>query len=147
MKPHAMGAGRKQAGAAAVEFAVIAALFFTVLIGVMEMGRMIWGWNAAVEATRLGARLAVVCSKDDPIIVSRMREMLPSFMSATITIEYLDPPNAFCDASTCKSVRVTLSNYTHQTIIPFIPLTVPLPPFQTTLPREGMSSAGNPVCN
>jgi len=53
MKPHAMGAGRKQAGAAAVEFAVIAALFFTVLIGVMEMGRMIWGWNAAVEAEQV----------------------------------------------------------------------------------------------
>lgn len=127
---------KDQRGAAAVEFAIVAAVFFMILIGVMEMGRMLWGWNAATEATRLGARLAVVCTKDDPIIKTRMRERLPGFMTATISVEYLG-----------SSVRVSLSNYTHQTLIPFVSLAVPLPPFQTTLPFEGMDSAGNPVCN
>ncbi|CAI08212.1 hypothetical protein ebA3709 [Aromatoleum aromaticum EbN1] len=141
------GGRKRQGGVAAVEFAVVAALFFTLLIGIMEFGRMLWTWNAAAEATRLGARLAVVCDKEDaPIVETRMRQMLPSFAAATITIDYLDPPNASCDAATCKSVLVRLSDYTHQTIIPFIPLAVPLPAFQTTLPRESMSSSGNPVC-
>lgn len=143
MKPGVIKSNRMQEGAAAVEFAVVAALFFTVLIGVMEMGRMLWGWNAAVEATRLGARLAVVCSIGDSVIETRMRERLPDFMTANITIEYFPPS---CSASTCTSVSARLSDYNHQTLIPFISLAVPLPPFQTTLPREGMSSDGNPVC-
>jgi hypothetical protein len=148
MNPRTPARRKRQGGVAAVEFAIIAALFFTLLIGIMEMGRMLWTWNAAVEATRLGARLAVVCDQDDPTIVTRMQEMLPSFATATIDVDYLDPGNPNpCDVSTCKSVRVRLSNYTHQTIIPFLPLAVPLPAFQTTLPRESMSSAGNPVCS
>lgn len=138
-----------QQGAAAVEFAVIAAVFFTLLIGIAEMGRLLWTWNAAAEATRRGARLAVVCSMNDPDIKLHMREMLPALTNANISIDYLDPPNApnTCTTATCKEVSVSLTGYTHQTIIPFVPLSVPLPPFQTTLPREFMNSTGNPACN
>lgn len=138
-----------QRGVAAVEFAVVASLFFTILIGIAEMGRLLWTWNAAVEATRRGARLAVVCSLDDSHIKTRMREMLPALSDANISIAYLNPPDApnTCTTANCKAVSVSLTGYTHQTIIPFVPLSVPLPPFQTTLPREYMESSGNPVCN
>ena len=44
----------------------------------MEMGRLLWTWNAAVEATRFGARLAVVCDIDDTIIKARMIGRLPA---------------------------------------------------------------------
>ena len=135
---------RRQAGVAAVEFALVAALFFTILLGAIEMARLLWTWNAAGEATRLGARLAIVCDINDPIIKARMRQMLPALQPANVTIEYLDPG---CTAATCKSVRVTLAGYTHVPIIPFVPLSIPIPPFQTTLPKEFMQSAGNPVCN
>ena len=143
------GRARRQAGVAAVEFALVAALFFTILLGAIEMGRLLWTWNAAGEATRLGARLAIVCDINDPIIKSRMRQMLPALQPANVTIDYLDPGNApnTCSAATCKSVRVTLAGYTHVPIIPFVPLSIPIPPFQTTLPKEFMQSAGNPVCN
>ncbi|MCG2576461.1 pilus assembly protein [Dechloromonas sp. XY25] len=145
-------AGRRpqdQQGAAAVEFAVVAAVFFTLLIGIAEMGRLMWTWNAAAEATRRGARLAVVCSMNDANIKTHMREMLPALANSNISIDYLDPPNApnTCTTATCKEVSVRLSGYTHQSFIPFVPLSVPLPPFQTTLPREFMESTGNPVCN
>lgn len=133
-----------QRGVAAVEFALVSAVFFTILLGAMEMSRLLWTWNAAGEATRLGARLAVVCDINDPIIKTRMQQMLPALLPGNVTIDYLDPG---CTAATCKSVRVTLSGYTHQPIIPFVPLSIPIPPFQTTLPKEFMQSAGNPVCN
>lgn len=138
-----------QRGAAAIEFAIVAVVFLTLLIGIAEMGRMLWTWNAAAEATRLGARLAVVCSMDAPIIKARMRETLPALADANITIAYLDPPNApnTCTTATCKEVSVSLTGYTHQTIIPLVPLDVTLPAFQTTLPREYMESSGNPICN
>lgn len=145
------GAARalRQRGVAAVEFAIVSTMFFTLLIGIMEMGRLLWTWNAAAEATRLGARLAVVCSIGEANIKTRMREMLPAISNSNITIDYLNPPFAAnsCTADSCKEVRVSLSGYVHQTIIPFLPLSVTLPPFRTTLPREYMDSTGNPVCN
>jgi Flp pilus assembly protein TadG len=139
----------RQRGVAAVEFAVVASLFFMVLFGAMEMGRLLWTWNAAVEATRLGARMAVVCDVGEPNIIARMQERLPYLQPSNVTIDYLNPgqaPNT-CTAATCKSVRVTLSGYTHVPIIPFVALSFPIPPFQTTLTKEYMQSAGNPVCS
>lgn len=140
---------RHQTGAAAVEFAVVAMVFFTLLIGIMEMGRLLWTWNAAVEATRAGARLAVVCSMNDAAIADRMRDMLPTLAVANIDIDYLNPPFAdnTCTVDNCKAVRVSLTGYTHVAVIPLVPLSLPIPQFQTTLPREGMNSTGNPVCS
>ena len=66
----------------------------------MEMGRLLWTWNAAVEATRFGTRLAVVCDLNDAIIKTRMIERLPSLTNSNITVTYLNPPNA---ANTCDS--------------------------------------------
>lgn len=144
-----------QRGVAAVEFALIATLFLTLLLGVVEMGRLLWTWNAAVEATRFGARLAAVCDINDPIIKTRMIGRLPALAAGNITLTYLNPPNAdnTCDASNCKAVRVELVNFQHDLLIPLFPGIVPaamdvlnLPPFRTTLRKEFMSSAANEVC-
>ena len=137
-----------QRGVAAVEFALIASILFTLLLGSMEMGRLLWTWNAAVEATRYGARLAVVCDMNDSHIKTRMISRLPTLASSNITISYLNPPAAVntCTAATCKAVKVSLTGYTHTTVIPFVPLSLTLPPFGTTLRKEFMSSASNEVC-
>jgi hypothetical protein len=136
---------RRQRGVAAVEFAVVSSIFFTMLIGVMEMGRLLWTWNAAVEATRLGARLAVVCDLNDTTVRDRMVERLPTLDgSSNVQIQYLP---AGCTPATCLEVRVSLTGYQHDTVMPFVPLSLTLPPFSTTLRKEFMSSAGNPVCN
>ena len=140
---------RDQDGVAAVEFAVIATVFFAVLFGIMEMGWLLWTWNAAAEATRFGARLAVVCSMDDQGIKDRIRIRLPGLTDSQIDIDYLNPPNAenSCTADTCKEVRVRLEGKVHQPLTGLFPLSVTLPPFQTTLPREFMNSTGNAICN
>jgi hypothetical protein len=51
---------RPQRGAATVEFALIAIVFFMVLLGIMEFGRIMYIWNTAQEVTRRAAREAVV---------------------------------------------------------------------------------------
>lgn len=133
-----------QRGAAAIEFAIVSAVFFMLLLGAIEMGRLLWTWNAATEATRLGARMAVVCDINEPNIITRMQQRLPYLEPGNVSLTYL--PSGCTDAN-CQTVRVTLAGYTHQPIIPFIALSIPIPTFQTTLPREFMQSAGNPVCN
>ena len=137
-----------QRGVAAVEFALVSSLLFTLLFGVMEMGRLLWAWNAAVEATRLGARLSVVCDIGDADIKARMISRLPVLAATNISITYLNPPAApnTCTAANCKAVRVALSGYTHDTIIPFMPLSLTLPAFGTTLRKEFMNSTANEVC-
>lgn len=137
-----------QRGVAAVEFAIVSGLLCTLLLGVMEMGRLLWTWNAAVEATRYGARLAVVCDLNDTHIKTRMISRLPTLTNANITVTYMNPPaaNNTCTAATCKAVKVSLTGYTFTPIIPFVPMTLTLPPFGTTLRKEFMSSTANEVC-
>jgi hypothetical protein len=51
---------RPQRGAATVEFALIAIVFFLALLGIMEFGRLMYVWNTTQEVTRHAAREAVV---------------------------------------------------------------------------------------
>lgn len=49
-----------QHGAAVIEFAFVAILFFTLLLGIIEFGRFMYLWNTAQEVTRIAARQAAV---------------------------------------------------------------------------------------
>lgn len=55
---------KNQHGAALVEFAIIALLFFMLLFGIIEFARAFFTYNILVEATRRGARVAAVCPAD-----------------------------------------------------------------------------------
>ena len=55
---------RDSAGAAAVETALLAPVFFTAVLSLFDLGLYFWRWNQAVEAARIGVRLAVV---SDPV--------------------------------------------------------------------------------
>jgi Flp pilus assembly protein TadG len=134
----------QQRGVAAVEFALIASIFFTLLFGVMEMGRILFYMNSAAEVTRLGARVAVVCDVNAAVIKNKMINMLDILTAADITINYTP---ATCNTSTCESVTVSVSKRDIQTFIPFAPLKFSLPAFSTSLPRESLTSANNPVCS
>lgn len=133
----------QQRGVAAVEFAMIAALLFSMLFLVIELSRVLFAMNTTVEATRLGARLAVVCDKNDPVIKNKMVDMLGYLTPGNINVAYL--PGG-CDASDCRSVTVSINGLTVNTFIPFIPFSLTMPPFSTTLPRESMASLNNPIC-
>lgn len=51
MTAQTSGYRKLQRGVAAVEFALVAGIFFSLLIGIMEMGRVLFYWNTATEAT------------------------------------------------------------------------------------------------
>lgn len=159
-----------QRGAAAVEFAFVAIVFFMLLIGIVEMGRVLFTWNAAVEATRYGARIAVVCGCDaKPAILERMKKIMPALADENVKVCYADNFAgavgteggclSACSADTNQQVSVSIQDLN---LIPMIPLPpkkdpsgqampwiLSVPPFTTTLPRESMNSiAGhpNPMC-
>lgn len=134
-----------QRGATAVEFALVASAFLILLIGIMEMGRVLFYWNTAAEVTRLGARMAVVCDKNDTEIKARMIALFPTLATTDISLDY-QPTD--CTAATCEMVTASIAPGVQiNTFIPFVPLPLTMPAFVTTLTRESMDSgSGNPVC-
>lgn len=148
---------RRQRGAAIIEFALVAVLFFTLLLGIADFGRWLYTLNAASEATRLGARVAVVCDLNDSAIIDRMRAILPQAGAGQIQITYygsnpVSPGNwvSGCTASNCAGVTVRLQGVTIDSIAWFLPVSLPIPPFATSLPRESLRSSidgsNNPIC-
>lgn len=148
MKNHVHVSG-KQGGAAAVEFALVAIVFFILLLGIVEMGRVLFTWNAATEATRYGARVAAVCDINDSAIVNRMQRIMPNLAAGNVGIAYL--PDG-CNKSNCTYVRVSLVDLQVTTHIPVVSALLSVPPFATVIPRESLESTNsdgeeNPVCN
>ncbi len=131
-----------QQGMVAVEFALITIILVTFLFGAMEMSRALFYWNTATEATRLGARLAVVCDQDASAIKTKMQAMLGVLEADQISVTYL--PDG-CDSNSCRSVTVSINGFNFAMLVPVLPLNIPMPPFSTTLPRESMDSE-NPDC-
>jgi len=132
-----------QRGAAAAEFAIVSVVFLGLTIGVMEFARVMFIYSTAVEATRLGARVAVVCNDDDVGIRRRMKIMVSALRDENISISY---PAAGCSATSCDPVTVRIQNLTINTMIPFIPLSFPVPDFVTSLPAESRDSTDNGIC-
>ena len=51
-------------GMSAVEFALVAVVFFLFVFGIIDFSRALWEWNMAARATQAGVRFAVV---SDPV--------------------------------------------------------------------------------
>lgn len=137
-----------QRGVVAVDFGLSAMLLLVALLGSVEVGRALWTWNAAVEAMRVGARLAATCDKDAAGIKKRMKERLPALADSQITLTYTNPgglPN--CTSSNCRLVTVALTGASHQLLLLPTTLTVDLPALTTTLPREIMDSTTHAECS
>ncbi|WGY72956.1 pilus assembly protein [Burkholderia cepacia] len=136
---------RAQRGAAMVEFGLIAMVLVMLLVGIFEFGRVLFYWNTASEAVRLGARTAVVCDVNAAGVAKRVTALLPLLSNANVSVNY-SPAN--CDVNSCSFVTVSVTNVTVRTMIPFVNVTLTMPPFTTTLPRESLTSAtGGSACN
>ena len=60
LKPQVRRPRESQRGQTLVEFALVVMIFLVVMFGLLEFARALWTWNTIVQATRAGARFAVV---------------------------------------------------------------------------------------
>ncbi len=144
---HSLRCQRRQRGATAVEFALVAAFggFLVALFAAIEVGRVLYMMNSANEATELGARMATVCGPNDARIANRMRDVLPSLKDSDISIVY--NPTGCASGSvedaqkTCDSVTVSIRpGMKITTVIPFVNIGFDMPAFTTTKTREALDS-------
>jgi Flp pilus assembly protein TadG len=128
-------------GATTVEFALVLLVFLMFLLGVTDMARMLFTWNAAAEATRLGARYAVVCADtgSQAQVLGKMRMMVPEIGAISLSWS----PDG-CTVATCEGATVAITNLNFHWISPIVGAVLPprdlsmLTTFSTYLPREMM---------
>lgn len=148
---------RQMRGVYVVEFAIIGMLLFTLLFGVLEMGRLFFTVNALNETVRRGARLAAVCDISEPRILRRAiynaandsgaSSLISGLGTADLRLTYLDgtggpvlfpsDPVAVNGFRAIRYVRLQVRGFTFNLLIPgFGGIT--LPDFQSILPRESL---------
>lgn len=149
---------KRMRGVYAVEFAIIGLLLFTLLFGVLEMGRLYFTVNGLDEVVRRGARLAAVCNIQDPVILRRAifnaatdsgaSSLIGSLETADLTLVYLSEngapvpsPSDLVNASGFDAIRyvqLRVENFPFELLIPGFRGVFTLPAFRATIPRESL---------
>lgn len=127
-------------GQGLIEFAVVAFLLIMLMLGVVEMCRMVLVYTTVANGARIGVRYAIVHGSNSAVTTGQIQTVVNDYLHAgTIkTTSAACPPapsDAACvkviypDASTCKDpgchVTVTVS-YPYRPLISYFPLSVTL---------------------
>jgi Flp pilus assembly protein TadG len=142
---------RLQHGLTCVEFAIVGAVLFIVMFGVIEFGRALFIANALAESTRRGARVAAICPVGDPgparvaIFATNNGSSLiaPGLTTDNVVVSYLDQAgaplgNPVGSYAAIRYVRVQIVDYSIQLLIPFVMPEFLMPAFTATLPIESL---------
>lgn len=92
------GSCRRRRGAAVVEFAIVAPVFFLLIFGMLEFGRMVMVQQILTNASREGARKAVLdgstAADVDNIVITHMSDAKITVTAENITINPANPATA-----------------------------------------------------
>ena len=161
-------------GTTVAEFAVVALLFFTLIIGIIEFGRLLYTHNALTDATRRGARFAVLhhgATEADKTAVKNevvygpnatydkdgkatSPPLINGLTTAMVEVDFIgidkDGDPATTDDITAfgtnlGTATVKINNYQFFLSIPVIGRTLTLPTYQTTLTAESAGEIPDPI--
>ncbi len=134
----------RQRGLTTVEFALVGVALMVILIGVLELSRLMFDLAVLREGARRAARLAAVC----PIGSGNIQATatfggLTGFGPGNVQVLYLNAAGlpTFVYAN-INYVQVSIVGYFIELGIPFVNPFVRSPAFTTTLPRESLGVSG-----
>lgn len=154
---------RSERGAAVAEFAVACLFFFTVLIGIIEFGRLLYTHNALTDAARRGARYATLHTEDaacvrniviygekhvdadcDPTGPPLINGLDKAGVNINVAYAGADTDNDPEDdvpidtsyGSNLGTATVTIENFTFNLGIPLLNIAISMPNYQTTMSAE-----------
>ncbi|MES2664353.1 MAG: TadE/TadG family type IV pilus assembly protein [Pseudomonadota bacterium] len=139
---------KKIQGITSVEFALVSLVFFMLMFGVLEVGRLMFSLSMIEETSRRITRLAAVCPVTERnLIIAREvnRTGINRFNAGNIDIDYLNNNLAEVavnaqNINTITFVRTRVINYQHALIIPLVELQ--LDPtairYESILPSESL---------
>jgi len=158
-------------GTTMAEFALISAVFFMIIFGIIEFGRLFYTHNALTDAARRGARYAVLhhettadtaCVKN--VVVYGETHVNPTTCAPTgpalinglttdnviVTYEGADDDNNPSTPATdygmnLGTASVSIENYRFNLSIPFMHRTLTMPHYVTTLTAESAGEEPDPI--
>lgn len=147
-------------GSTIAEIAIVAGLFFMILIGIVEFSRLLYTHNALTDAARRGARYAAIHKKTDETCVRNVviygetnidknnacaptgAPLVNDIETASINIDYegSDTDNdGEVDTdygSNLGTVTVSIESYEFDLLIPYFKVQLNMPHYTTTLTAE-----------
>lgn len=141
---------QNQKGSTVAEFAIVSGLFFMIIFGIIEFGRLFYIHNALTDAARRGARYAVLHGKNvtcvqNVVIYGETHigagstcpptgpALINGLATTNVVVEY-DPPDEFGMNNGTATVKI--QNYRFNLSIPFFRQTLTMPAYTTTLTAE-----------
>jgi len=140
---------KNQRGSTVAEFAIVSGLFFMIIFGIIEFGRLLYTHNALTDAARRGARYAVLHSRNvtcvqNVVIFGETHvtganctptgpALVNGLTSGNVVVVY-DPPTDFDMNNGTATVKI--QNYRFNLSIPFFRKTLTMPAYTTTLTAE-----------
>lgn len=140
-------------GTTMAEFAIISVVFFMIIFGIIEFGRLFYIHNALTDAARRGARYAAVHKQMDMdcvknVVVHGETHVNPETCAPTgpalingldttkVIVTYAGPDADTDYGMNLGTVTVEITNYTFNLSIPFARQTLTMPKYVTTLTAE-----------
>lgn len=131
-----------ECGGSLIEFSVVATVFFMMIVGVVSIGNLYYTHNALVDATRRGARYAVLNPANSTTAVTNVVMYgTDNPPAGAIPLVYnLQPNNVTVNYAgmgvASGSVTVAITGYTFPFILPTSTTSITMPPYRTTLTGE-----------
>jgi Flp pilus assembly protein TadG len=139
-----------ESGGSLIEFTVVAVVFFLMLVGIVAAGNLYYTHNALVEATRRGARFAVMNPTGSTADVQNMvvygtttpsggqTSLIYNLQTTNVTVCYSGAAGCPGPAMNVAqgTVTVTITGYTFPFVLPTTTTSITMPPYRTTLSGE-----------
>jgi Flp pilus assembly protein TadG len=98
---------RNRVGAAATEFAIVAPLFFLLVIGMIELGRGLMVQQVLINASRVGARQAITVGATNSEVQTAVTDYAASVAVPNVSVD-VTPDPASSPAGTMMSVTTSV---------------------------------------
>jgi len=133
---------QNEKGSTLVEYAIGASVFLMAVFAVLEFGRVLWVHNALSDAARQGARYAVLnlSNGEDGNIKNLVvygktsggtKPIVPGLTTSMVQVSR---SGDFSVNSGTATVKIT--GYQFQFVLPFLPNSIKMPEYSTTLTGE-----------
>lgn len=140
---------KNQKGSTVAEFAVVAGVFFMIIFGIIEFGRLLYTHNALTDAARRGARYAVLHEKNmtcvqnvvifgethvtGPECTPTGPALINGLTTLNVAVVY-EPFDTYSMNNGTATVKI--QNYQFNLSIPLFRQTLTMPAYTTTLTAE-----------
>ena len=143
-------------GTTMAEFAIISVVFFMIIFGIIEFGRLFYTHNALTDAARRGARYAVLHQSTDIACVKKIVVYGETHVNSSCAetgpplINGLTTDNVVVTYATDYGTNlgiatVEITGYRFKLSIPFVGQRLTMPHYVTTLTAESAGRIPDPI--